>query len=149
MSCLFRLNGSTRVFHIQVPKMIFTLILFLFQFPLSAQDPKVKLASYEGVVNLGYVNNGLFLNFGGPNLNLNINNSKIMLGMFPSLRFKEDKGTPKNALVTPALGIGISYMYKRLALHLPLYYNSKTSNENGKWNLGIGIGFKISGINKN
>jgi hypothetical protein len=149
MSRLFRLNGSTRVFHIQVPKLIFTLILFLFQFSLSAQEPKVKLAYYEGVVNLGYVDNGLFLNFGGANLNLNINDSKILLGMFPSLRFKEDKGEPKNSFITPALGIGVSYMYKRLALHLPLYYNSKTSKENGKWNLGIGIGFKISGINKN
>jgi hypothetical protein len=145
----FKLTRSTSVFHLQVLKIIFTLFLSFFQFFLSAREPKVTVASYEGVVNVGYVDHGFFLNFGGPNLNLNINNSKILLGMFPSLRFKEDKGTPKNSLVTPALGVGLSYMYKRLALHLPLYYNSKTTNSNGKWNLGFGIGFKISGINKN
>jgi hypothetical protein len=145
----FKLTRSTSVFNLQVLKIIFTLVLAFFQFSLSAQEPKVKVASYEGVVNVGYVDNGFFLNFGGPNLNLSISNSKILLGMFPSLRFKEDKGTPKNSLVTPALGVGLSCMYKRLALHLPLYYNSKTSDENGKWNLGVGVGFNISGINKN
>lgn len=115
---------------------------------VNAQEPKVNLVLYEGVVNGGYVDSGLFLNFGGPNLNMTFSNSKILLGMFPSLRFKEDKGTPKNSFVTPALGVGLSYMYKRLAIQLPLYYNSKTSKDNGKWNLGLGIGFKIQGINK-
>jgi hypothetical protein len=113
-----------------------------------AQEPKVNPALYEGLVNAGYVDNGYFLNFGGPNLNVSFRNSKLLLGMFPSFRFKEDKGTPKSAFVTPALGLGLTYMYKSIALHLPLYYNAKTSKDNGKWNLGVGIGFKISALNR-
>jgi hypothetical protein len=134
---------------IQTKRIFLLSIGFVFlRISANAQEPKVNLVLYEGVVNGGYVDNGLFLNFGGPNLNMTFSISKILLGMFPSLRFKEDKGTPKNSFVTPALGVGISYMYKRLALHLPLYYNSKTTKENGKWNLGLGIGFKIQDINK-
>ena len=91
---------------------------------------------------------GLFLNFGGPNVNVILKSSKIMLGMFPSLRFQEDQGTPKNSFVTPGLGIGVSYMFKSLVLQVPFYYNSKTAKVNGSWNLGFGIGFKISGLNK-
>jgi hypothetical protein len=66
--------------------------------------------------------------------------------MLPSLRFKEDSGAIKNSLVTPGLGFGITYCYKAIAIQVPLYYNSKTSLKNGNWQLGIGLGFKISGF---
>lgn len=113
-----------------------------------SKDPKLNLALYEGLVVGGYVDKGLFLNFGGPNVNVSFKSSKIVLGMFPSLRFQEDQGTPKNSFVTPGLGIGVSYMFKSLVLQVPFYYNSKTAKVNGSWNLGFGIGFKISGLNK-
>ena len=44
--------------------------------------------------------------------------------ILPSVRFKEDNGITKNALVTPSLGIGITYTYKLLAVQIPFYYNS-------------------------
>jgi hypothetical protein len=126
---------------------IVTILLF-FHLSTKAQETKVSLTLYEGVIIGGYVDDGAFLNFGGPNLNISLKNSKFLLGMFPSLRLKEDNATPKNALVTPALGIGFTCIYKSMAFQLPFYYNPKTPKENGKWNIGIGIGFKISGLNK-
>jgi len=128
--------------------LLLTLSFVILRLSVHAQEPKVNPALYEGLVNAGFVDNGYFLNFGGPNLNVSFRNSKILLGMFPSLRFKQDKGTPKNTFVTPALGLAFTYMYKSIALHLPLYYTAKTSKDNGKWNLGVGIGFKISALNR-
>jgi len=135
----------------QYLKTFLVLFLTLLHISVKAQDskePRLNFALYEGVVVGGYVDKGLFLNFGGPNVNVSLKSSKIMLGMFPSLRFQEDQGTPKNSFVTPGLGIGVSYMFKSLVLQVPFYYNSKTAKENGRWNLGFGIGFKISGLNK-
>jgi hypothetical protein len=139
----------SRAFGIKVKRIFFLTLSFVFlRLSVNAQEPKVNPALYEGLINAGYVDNSFFLNFGGPNLNMSFRNSKILLGMFPSLRFKEDKGIPKNSFVTPALGLGFTYMYKSVALHLPLYYNAKTPKENGKWNLGLGLGFKISSLNR-
>jgi hypothetical protein len=56
-----------------------------------AQEDKVKIALYDGIFIGGYVDNGAFLNFTGPNINATYKNSKFILGMLPSLRFKEDK----------------------------------------------------------
>jgi hypothetical protein len=130
----------------QYLKTCLVLFLTLLHISVKAQDskgPKLNLALYEGVVVGGYVHKGLFLNFGGPNVNVSLKSSKIMLGMFPSLRFKEDLGTPKNSFVTPGLGIGVSYMFKSLVLQVPFYYDSKTEKADGSWNFGFGIGFKI------
>jgi hypothetical protein len=132
-----------------VNRIFFLTLSFVFlRLSVNAQEPKVNPALYEGLVNAGYVDNGFFLNFGGPNLNVSFRNSKILVGMFPSLRFKEDKGVPKNSFVTPALGLGFTYIYKSIALHLPVYYNAKTSKDNGSWNLGLGLGFMISALNR-
>jgi hypothetical protein len=49
--------------------------------------------------------------------------------------------------VTPGLGFGITYCYKAVAIQVPLYYNSKTSLKNGNWQIGIGLGCKISALN--
>jgi hypothetical protein len=68
--------------------------------------------------------------------------------MLPSLRFKNDTNTPKNAFVTPTLGVGLTYLYKSFAFQLPLYYNAKTSKSNGAWNIGVGIGIKLSVFKK-
>ena len=76
-----------------------------------AQETKVKASAYDGIVLVGYVDNGGFSNFTAPNINATYRNSKFILGMLPSLRFKEDKRMPKNSFVTPNLGIGFTYKY--------------------------------------
>lgn len=109
-----------------------------------AQEEKVKFALYDGIFIGGYVDNGAFLNFTGPNINATYKNSKFILGMLPSLRFKEDTGTPKNAFVTPNLGVGFTYSYKIWAIQLPLYYNAKTATDNGQWHIGLGVGLRLN-----
>lgn len=113
-----------------------------------AQEDKVSFALYDGIFIGGYVDNGAFLNFTGPNINATYKNSKLILGMLPSLRFKEDKGTPKNAFVTPNLGIGFTYSYKIWAVQIPLYYNAKTAKQNGQWQVGLGVGLRLNELNK-
>ena len=113
-----------------------------------AQESKVKLSAYDGVVIAGYVDEGAFLNFMGPNLNLTVKQSKFCLGMLPSLRFKEDHGTTKNTFVTPNLGAGLTYSYKWFAIQVPCYYNAKTATKNGQWNIGIGVGLRLNGFKK-
>jgi hypothetical protein len=97
----------------------------------------MDFALFDGIAIMGYVDEGAFINFTGPNLSLSSNNSKFILGMLPSLRFKEDKKTPKNSFITPNLGVGFTYSYKSLAVQIPMYYNPKTITNNGKWFIGI------------
>lgn len=123
-------------------------MLVVFSASLNAQVEKVKPVFFDGVINVGYINNGGFLNFTGPGLSATYKNSKFLLGMLPSLRFKVDKDSPKNASVYPNLGFGLTYSYKYLSLQVPMYYNAKTTTENGSWHVGFGIGFRINGLNK-
>lgn len=109
-----------------------------------SQTETSRISLYDGIVVAGYVNQGVFLNFTGPNINFKRKNSKFILGMLPSLRFKDDSSTPKNAFVTPNLGVGFTWSYRTIAFQVPLYYNSKTSTENGKWHFGIGMGIRLN-----
>lgn len=111
-----------------------------------SQESKLNMTAYDGIIVAGYVNDGGFLNFTGPNINATFEESKIILSMLPSLRFKEDKGVTKNTLVTPALGLGLTYAYKYWAFQLPIYYNPKTQSSDGQWHLGIGIGLRLNKI---
>ena len=122
--------------------------LVVFSTSLNAQVEKVKPVFFDGVINVGYINNGGFLNFTGPGLSATYKNSKFLFGMLPSLRFKVDKDSPKNASVYPNLGFGLTYSYKYLSLQIPMYYNAKTTTENGSWHVGFGIGYRISAFNK-
>jgi len=131
-----------------VSRLLFAFIIIQ-NFICIAQESKVKFAAYDGTVIAGYVDNGGFLNFTGPNINYTNKKSKFSFGMLPSLRFKEDKGTTKNAFVTPNLGFGITYCYKQFALQIPFYYNAKTAVQNGNWHLGVGIGIRLNELNKN
>jgi hypothetical protein len=124
-------------------KNVLLLMLSIYTTSIFAQEDKIKFALYDGIFIGGYVDNGAFLNFTGPNINAIYKNSKFTLGMLPSLRFKEDKGTPKNAFVTPNLGVGLTYSYKFWAIQMPLYYNAKTATDNGSWHIGLGIGLKL------
>lgn len=131
---------------------LFLFFLFAFQISMAqtsepanllAQEPKVVFGFFEGTAVAGYVDKGGFLNFTGPNASFTSGKSKLLLGMLPSLRFKEDKSKVKNSFVMPTLGIGLTYSYKKFAVQVPLYYNAKTATADGKWNLGIGIGIKL------
>ncbi len=119
---------------------------FLYSTIVTAQKSELKTALFDGVVVSGYVDDGAFLNFTGPNIKFQCDNSTYMVGMLPSLRFKEDEGMTKNSFVSPALGLGVTYTYKFFAIQLPLYYNGKTSVENGEWNIGIGVGLKLNQV---
>ena len=130
-----------------IKKLLLTIAL-LSLFASNAQE-KVNAAFYDGIVVGGYVNDGGYLNFTGPNINATYGESKFILGMLPSVRFKEDKGATKNSFVFPTLGFGFTYSYKALALQIPFYYNAKTATEDGKWNVGIGIGLRLNKLHKN
>ncbi len=105
-----------------------------------------KAVLFEGILVAGYVDHGAFINCTGPGIKFSKKPYTILVGMLPSLRFKEDKvaaGASQNALVTPNLGLGLTAVYKHIALQTPLYYNSKTATKDGKWNLGVGLGYKF------
>ena len=121
---------------------IITILLFL-SLKCFAQSEKVKFSAFDGYIIAGYVDNGAFINFTGPNINCSIRESKFVIGMLPSLRFKEDKGSTKNSFTTPNLGLGFTYSYKFWSFQIPLYYNSKTETDNGSWHIGVGIGLRL------
>ncbi|ASK32401.1 hypothetical protein CEY12_20965 [Chryseobacterium sp. T16E-39] len=106
--------------------------------------PQLKAAFFDGVAVAGYVDHGAFINFTGPNINMTWHQVKFVLGMLPSLRIKEDRseGTKNNA-ITPNLGAGLTFVYKKIALQVPVYYNTKTSTQNGSWKVGIGLGYSL------
>jgi hypothetical protein len=124
------------------------IMLITFSTSLLAQTDKVKPVLFDGVINVGYINNGGFLNFTGPGLSATYKNSKFLLGMLPSLRYKVDDDSPRNASIYPNLGFGLTYSYKYLSLQIPMYYNAKTTTENGSWHVGFGIGYRITAFNK-
>lgn len=105
--------------------------------------PSIKFNPFDGTIIAGYIDKGAFLNFTGPNISFTHKSSKIILGMLPSLRYKEDNGIFKNSPITPNLGLGLTYCYKKIAIQVPLYYNAKTATANGRWNLGVGIGMRL------
>ncbi|MNQ84220.1 hypothetical protein D3C85_993410 [compost metagenome] len=107
---------------------------------------QTKATLFEGVIVAGYVDRGAYINCTGPAIKFSRKPLSVLVGLLPSLRIKKDKvaaGAPQNSILTPNLGVGITAIYKHLAIQLPLYYNAKTSSKNGKWNPGIGIGYKF------
>lgn len=119
------------------------LTVFLQGVVMVAQESAIKAHWSEGVLIAGYAGKGAFLNFSGPHLSYTSGNSRITVGMLPSLRFKKDHSAVKNTWVTPNLGMGITYTCRNIAVQVPFYYNSKTASVNGKWIAGIGFGMKL------
>jgi hypothetical protein len=110
----------------------------------AAKSPTV--VAWDGMVVAGYVNHGGFVNFGGPTVKLIKKPVSLGFGILPTMRIKEDdvaKGSPKNSAITPTAGFGFTVVYKHIAVQVPFYYNPKTALVSGKWNPGIGIGFKF------
>lgn len=112
---------------------------------VKAQTNESKVTLMEGIVVAGYADNGGYLNLAGPAIKFTNKPWMMLVGLLPSLKFKEDKsesGT-KNSLVTPTLGFGLTTVYKHFAIQIPLFYNNKTTSGDGKWNVGVGIGYKF------
>jgi hypothetical protein len=108
------------------------------------KDSKLNVSFFDGIAVAGYVDHGAFLNFTGPNINFTHKNTKLMMGMLPSLRIKQDQSSgTKNSTIMPTLGVGFAVIYKKIALQIPFYYNTKTSTDNGSWKPGIGLGYKF------
>lgn len=112
----------------------------------NASRVQTKATLFEGVIVAGYVDQGAYINCTGPAIKFSKKPFAVLLGLLPSLRIKKDKvaaGAPQNSVITPNLGAGITAIYKHLAIQVPVYYNAKTSSKDGKWNPGIGIGYKF------
>lgn len=116
---------------------------------LNAQTPektKPTVVGWDGMMVAGYVDHGAYINFGGPSVRLIRKPFAIGFGILPTMRIKEDdvpKGSPKNSAITPTAGFGFTFVYRKLAVQIPFYYNPKTSTRSGRWNPGIGLGFKF------
>jgi hypothetical protein len=126
------------------------IVLAIFSFSsINAQTPpktKSTAVVWDGMIVAGYVNDGGYINFGGPSLKLIKKPLSFGIGFLPSVRIKEDKvvaGAKKNSAVMPAAGFGFTMAYKHLVLQIPFYYNAKTASSNGKWHPGFGIGYKL------
>ncbi len=107
---------------------------------------KTTIVAWDGMAVAGYVNDGGFVNFGGPTVKLVRKPFAIGFGILPTMRIKKDnvaKGSPRNSIVTPTAGFGFTFLFKHLVLQVPFYYNAKTAASSGKWNPGIGLGYKF------
>lgn len=119
-------------------------LFFCSIFRSSAQATNIKTSLFEGIIVAGYVDKGMYINCTGPAVKLSKKPFAVMAGLLPSLRIKEDKSAAThNTTVTPTLGFGATALYKHLAIQVPLFYNGKTSTQNGSWRAGIGIGYKF------
>ena len=122
--------------------------LLILPFISKAQETKVVASVWDGAVVAGYVDDGAFVNFGGPSVKWVSKPYAIGFGMLPSLRIKEDKDAiannkPKNQIIYPSLGAGAFFTVKHFMVQIPAFYNPKTGLDNGKWNIGLGIGYKF------
>jgi len=107
---------------------------------------QTKASLFEGIIAAGYVDQGAYINCTGPTIKFTKKPFSVLIGLLPSLRIKKDRvaaGAPQNSVITPNLGAGITMAYKHFAIQVPAYYNAKTSTKDGKWNPGIGIGYKF------
>lgn len=123
-------------------------LLFLAVFHQTyAQQKAVKASLFEGVVVAGYADHGVYINCTGPAIKYSFApKGNILLGLLPSLKLKEDhveEGKPKNAWTTPTLGVGLTAVFRHIAFQLPAFYSPKTSTLDGKWKLGVGLGYKF------
>jgi hypothetical protein len=136
-------NWPRKLLKMRITKLLPIVLLGFIAFKSNAQQ-KPQAQFFDGSVVAGYVDNGAYLNFTGPNISWQKGRSKLLIGMLPSLRYKVDQGATVNARVYPALGAGLTYSYQRFVFQVPLYYNPKTATTNGNWQIGCGLGFKLS-----
>jgi hypothetical protein len=107
---------------------------------------KAAIVAWDGMMIAGYVNDGGYVNFGGPSLKLIKKPWSLGFGILPTMRIKEDKvaaGAKKNSAVMPTAGFGFTVVYKHFVVQVPFYYNAKTASSDGKWHPGFGVGYKL------
>ncbi|MFN4300094.1 MAG: hypothetical protein ACK4EX_10260 [Thermaurantimonas sp.] len=110
-----------------------TCMPFLFK----AQPVKTEVTMYDGFAMIGWLPNGGFLNFTGPNINFTFARQKLVIGMLPSLSYLRDEGGPtRNAPIIPNLSTGITYSFDWAAVQMAFYYDNKTSTQDGRWLVG-------------
>ncbi|MFD1771051.1 hypothetical protein [Sphingobacterium suaedae] len=116
-------------------------------FPTCAQQQKINTSLFEGTLAAGYVDKGAYLNCLGPSIKYNTcPTCSVLIGLLPTLKIKKDQvegDKPKNSTITPTLGVGLTVIYKHLALQIPTFYTPKTATETGKWKIGLGLGHKF------
>lgn len=105
----------------------------------------LKTTLFEGIIAVGYIDHGATINFTGPAIKLTHKPFQFMVGMLPSLKIKKDNSVnaTRNATLIPSLGFGATAVYRHIALQMPFLYNAKTATKDGKWNVGIGLGYKF------
>lgn len=124
-------------------RLLFAGLLLLATPLLPAQPAPVVSSLWEGTLVAGYVHRGGFLNAVGPNIQWQQGPWRLQLGMLPSLRIQREEGTPRQALLTPALGVGLTLSYRAAVLQIPFYYQNKSAVHNGQWHPGIGLGWRL------
>lgn len=129
------------------PLIQFTMGLILMSHYSNAQPTSPpRLSIWDGMIVAGYVGHGGYANFGGPSIKWSLNPISVALGLFPAVRIKEDKvpdGVKKNSFITPSTGFGITSSFRHLVLQIPVFYDTKTTARDGRWHLGVGIGYKF------
>lgn len=112
----------------------------------SSAKSQTKAVLFEGIIVTGYVDHGGYLNCTGPSIKMIKKPYTFFLGLLPSLKIKEDKavsGVTRNSVLTPFLGFGFTAAFRHLAVQLPVYYTNKTATQDGKWKMGVGLGYKF------
>ncbi|MHA4896369.1 hypothetical protein ACXZ1K_16565 [Pedobacter sp. PWIIR3] len=112
----------------------------------STAESQTKAVLFEGTIVTGYVDHGGYLNCTGPSIKMIKKPYTLFLGLLPSLKIKEDQvaaGATRNSILTPFLGFGFTAAFHHLAVQLPAYYTNKTAAKDGKWKMGIGLGYKF------
>lgn len=117
-------------------KLFLFILIFIYFNSLFAQTKKSSEIGFTGQLMISYDGDATYFNIGGPSITYNLKNAKLGAAMYPSLRFRNDALRP---FVTPILGTGLFYNYKKWLVALPLYF---IANEN-KWKLSIGLGYKL------
>lgn len=129
---------------VQNAKLVFFVVTLLMTKWVCGQYAHVvKISPISGVVVIGYVDQGAFMNVLGPNVRYKRSTYECSVGLLPSLKLKKDQNLIKNSFVTPSLGVGLTFKRKRMIFQLPLYYKSKTATVNGRWDLGFGLGYSF------
>ena len=110
-------------------------------------EKKASVVAWDGMMVAGYVNQGSYVNFGGPSIKLVKKPWSFGFGILPTMRIKKDQvakeGATKNSIITPTAGFGFTFAYRHLVVQVPFYYNAKSATVNGKWNPGVGIGYRF------
>ena len=110
------------------------------------ESKKATITFWEGMVVGGYVNDGAFVNFGGPTIKIVRKPWSFGFGILPTMRIKQEqvaKEATKNSAITPTAGFGFTFAYKHIVWQIPFYYNPKTATANGKWHPGFGLGYRF------